>query len=31
VAGTPHARVPDYNLTRDEIHDVSAHILSLKK
>jgi mono/diheme cytochrome c family protein len=28
---TPHARMPDYNLTRDEIHDVSAYILSLKK
>jgi mono/diheme cytochrome c family protein len=28
---TPHARMPNYNLTRDEIRDVSAYILSLRK
>ncbi|HUO03182.1 MAG TPA: cytochrome c [Rhizomicrobium sp.] len=28
---TPHARMPDYNLTRQEIADVSAYILSLRK
>jgi mono/diheme cytochrome c family protein len=28
---TPHARMPDYNLTRDEIRDVSTYILSLRK
>ena len=28
---TPHARMPDYNLTRDEIRDVSVYILSLRK
>ena len=28
---TPHARMPDYNLTQREIADVSDYILSLKK
>jgi mono/diheme cytochrome c family protein len=28
---TPHARMPDYSLTRQEIRDVSAYILSLRK
>ena len=28
---TPHARMPDYSLTRDEIRDVSVYILSLRK
>ena len=28
---TPHARMPDYNLTQKEIADVSDYILSLKK
>jgi len=28
---TPHARMPDYNLTQREIADVSAYILSLKR
>jgi mono/diheme cytochrome c family protein len=28
---TPHARMPDYNLTHDEIRDVSTYILSLRK
>lgn len=28
---TSHARMPDYSLTRDEIADVSAYILSLRK
>jgi len=28
---TPHARMPDYSLTRDEIRDVSAYILTLRK
>ena len=28
---TPHARMPNYNLTRDEIRDVSAYIVSLRK
>ena len=28
---TPHARMPHYNLTRDEIRDVSAYIVSLRK
>lgn len=28
---TPHARMPDYSLTRDEIRGVSAYILSLRK
>ena len=27
---TPHHRMPDYSLTRQEIADVSAYILSLK-
>ena len=27
---TPHGRMPDYNLTRQEIADVSAYILGLK-
>jgi mono/diheme cytochrome c family protein len=27
---TPHYRMPDYSLTRQEIADVSAYILSLK-
>jgi mono/diheme cytochrome c family protein len=27
---TPHHRMPDYSLTRREIADVSAYILSLK-
>lgn len=27
---TPHTRMPDYTLTRDEMRDVSAYILSLK-
>lgn len=27
---TPHHRMPDYNLTRQEIADISAYILSLK-
>jgi len=28
--GTPHGRMPDFNLTRQEIADVSTYILSLK-
>ena len=28
---TPHQRMPDYSLTRQEIKDVSAYILSLKQ
>lgn len=28
---TPHARMPDYNLTQREIADVSEYILGLKK
>ena len=28
---TPHNRMPDYSLTRQEIRDVSAYILSLKQ
>ena len=28
---TPHNRMPDYSLTRQEIKDVSAYILSLKQ
>ena len=28
---TPHALMPDYSLTRQEIRDVSDYILSLKK
>ena len=28
--GTPHGRMPDFNLSRQEIADVSAYILSLK-
>ncbi|MBN9545683.1 MAG: cytochrome c [Alphaproteobacteria bacterium] len=28
---TPHARMPDYNLTQTEIADVAEYILSLKK
>ncbi len=28
---TPHANMPNYNLTNQEIRDVSAYILSLKK
>lgn len=28
---TPHGRMPDYSLTRREIRDVSAYILSLKR
>jgi mono/diheme cytochrome c family protein len=28
--GTPHHRMPDYSLTRQEIADVSAYILSLR-
>jgi len=28
--GTPHHRMPDYSLTRQEIADVSAYILSMK-
>ncbi len=28
---TPHARMPDYTLTRDDIANVSAYILSLRK
>ena len=28
---TPHARMPDYNLTQREIADVSEYILSLRK
>jgi mono/diheme cytochrome c family protein len=28
---TPHARMPDLHLSRDEIDDVAAYILSLKK
>jgi mono/diheme cytochrome c family protein len=27
----PHGRMPDYSLTRQEIRDVSAYIVSLKK
>ncbi len=27
---TPHNRIPDYSLTRQEIRDVSAYILSMK-
>lgn len=28
--GTPHYNMPDYSLSRQEIRDVSAYILSLK-
>jgi hypothetical protein len=28
---TPHDRMPDLHLTRNEIDDVAAYILSLKK
>lgn len=28
---SPHARMPDYSLSREEISDVSAYILSLRK
>ena len=28
---TPHARMPDYSLTRQEIRDVSAYIISQRK
>jgi len=28
---TPHARMPDYTLSRDDIANVSAYILSLRK
>jgi mono/diheme cytochrome c family protein len=28
---TPHARMPDYSLTRQEIRDVSAYIMSLHR
>lgn len=28
---TPHAKMPDYTLTRDEIRNVSAYIMSLRK
>jgi hypothetical protein len=28
---TPHARMPDYNLTQREIADLSEYILSLKR
>jgi mono/diheme cytochrome c family protein len=28
---TPHGGMPDYSLTRQEIRDVSAYILSLRK
>ena len=28
---TPHARMPDYSLTRQEIRDVSGYIMSLRK
>ena len=28
---TPHGRMPDFSLTRSEIRDVSAYILSLRK
>jgi mono/diheme cytochrome c family protein len=28
---TPHARMPDLHLSRDEIDDVAAYIISLKK
>lgn len=28
---TPHARMPDYSLTREEIRNVSAYILTLRK
>jgi len=28
---TPHGRMPDLHLSRDEIDDVSAYILSLKR
>jgi mono/diheme cytochrome c family protein len=28
---TPHARMPDFHLSRDEIDDVAAYIISLKK
>jgi len=28
---SPHGRMPDYSLTRTEIADVSAYILSLRK
>jgi hypothetical protein len=27
---TPHHRMPDYSLSRQEIADISAYILSLK-
>ncbi len=28
---TPHARMPDYSLTRQKIRDVSVYIMSLRK
>ena len=28
---TPHTRMPDFSLTRTEIRDVSAYIMSLRK
>jgi cytochrome c len=28
--GTPHTNMPDYNLTQQEIKDVSAYILTLR-
>jgi mono/diheme cytochrome c family protein len=28
---TPHSKMPDFSLTRTEIRDVSAYIMSLKK
>ena len=28
---TPHSRMPDYSLTRQEIRDVSGYIMSLRK
>jgi mono/diheme cytochrome c family protein len=28
---TPHTRMPDFTLTRTEIRDVSAYIMSLRK
>ncbi len=28
---TPHTKMPDFSLTRTEIRDVSAYIMSLKK
>jgi hypothetical protein len=28
---TPHARMPDLHLTRDEVDDLIAYILSLRR